>query len=151
MPATNTSNKIISQMFSAALNRKATFSAATSFCRFMSTNNNKPMRAYPAYTVYGADCYFNLKVILPKFRTKNNVLYTDGYSQNGSLLLEWVPRGGDGALQLVSCSLFIGTKRISPNSDPFLSAGYRKRHSRQSFTLCFVASGGGLDSGSSTK
>jgi hypothetical protein len=80
-------------MFSAAFNHKTAMSAARIGCRNMST---KPLRAYPVYTVYGADCYFNLKVILPKFRTRNNVLSTDGFSQYGSLLLEWVPRGSDG-------------------------------------------------------
>lgn len=80
-------------MFSVHLYHKANIYAARNFCRNMST---KPLRAYPVYTVYGPDCYFNLKVILPKFRTKNNVLYTEGFSQNGSLLLEWVPRGSDG-------------------------------------------------------
>ncbi|GAX14410.1 hypothetical protein FisN_11Hh131 [Fistulifera solaris] len=80
-------------MFSAAFNHQTVISGTRLCCRNLST---KPLRAYPVYTVYGADCYFNLKVILPKFRTRNNVLSTDGFSQYGSLLLEWVPRGSDG-------------------------------------------------------
>ncbi|GAX09888.1 hypothetical protein FisN_11Lh131 [Fistulifera solaris] len=81
-------------MFSVAFNHKTVITAARICSRNMSTK--QPLRAYPMYTVYGADCYFNLKVILPKFRTRNNVLSTDGFPQYGSLLLEWVPRGSDG-------------------------------------------------------
>lgn len=99
-------------MFSSALYH--TTAISRNFCRNMST---KPMRAYPVYTVYGADCYFNLKVILPKFRTRNNVVSTEGFSQNGSLLLEWVPRGSDGecgrsAVFRLSQNIFFLTNKI---------------------------------------
>jgi hypothetical protein len=93
-------------MLSAAFNHKTAISAARLCCRNLST---KPMRAYPVYTVYGADCYFNLKVILPKFRTRNNVISTDGFSQYGSLLLEWVPRGSDGKFDGLSALFSIAS------------------------------------------
>ena len=53
------------------------------------------MRTFPQYTVYGETTMLSLKLILPTFRVKKNVLGVDA-GKRGRVVLEWVPRDADG-------------------------------------------------------
>jgi len=57
-------------------------------------NNNLIMMGNPAYTIFGEDCAFSVKAILPEFRsTKPNgegMIVVDS-SKRGRLLFEWTP------------------------------------------------------------
>ena len=54
------------------------------------------VNAIPQYTVFGETCMLGFKVIMPEFRLlKSNTLVVDK-SKHGKVMMEWLPRNGEG-------------------------------------------------------
>jgi hypothetical protein len=56
------------------------------------------LRTFPQYSVYGETTMFSLKLNLPTFVVRKNVLGVET-NQRGRVLFEWVPREADGKFQ----------------------------------------------------
>jgi len=66
--------------------------------RSFSTGTFPPLgvNAIPQYTVFGETCMVSFKVIMPEFRLlKSNTLVVDK-SKHGKVMMEWLPRNGEG-------------------------------------------------------
>jgi hypothetical protein len=94
VPATSR-NRIVASGIGATPTTSNPWNHARSFSTFQAPPD---LRTFPQYTVFGETTMFSLKLNMPTFIVRNNILGVEA-NKRGRVLLEWIPRDADGKFQ----------------------------------------------------